>query len=489
MPETTPNGAPYPVADDPNDVPGYLRQLAEWSDENLAAGATLNDGTMAAALNAGGVFADGIAATIAGARDAALSDASRVLAQLAKAQRGPVTVVTLGSSSTGGVGATIASRRFVNVLAARLQAAFPSGIYGYEPPVGDLTGAVERTLPGVHVLNGGIGGTTSANYVPSGTLAQIAVVKPAVVVHMIGANNYFFGTPAATFEAELDARLTEVSTAAGNNPLQVVCSTYARPDVAAPAVPWQDFVEAMQAVVTERSDAIYVDGLTPFEAAEASGPGAADPLDLIEPDNIHPSDAGHALMAARIADAFDLPAPTASRVPEVLDRYSRKTLGNTETGHTYEAQSSGVFVPNGSALTCTTAGNVVVETGFSDAEVSALVTYVPAVVVGVIAKSTDANTRLGWYFNGPSGRLELYRGATIVNWTTSIALNPGQEYHLSLVAVLDKLLGFLNGRQVLTHTLAPGESATYSGHTKHGVRCNTANASVRIRCLNISARS
>jgi hypothetical protein len=48
MPETTPNGAPYPLPEDPNDIPGAIQALAEWSDENLAAGAALNDATVTA---------------------------------------------------------------------------------------------------------------------------------------------------------------------------------------------------------------------------------------------------------------------------------------------------------------------------------------------------------------------------------------------------------------------------------------------------------
>lgn len=53
MPDTTPNGAPYPLPEDPNDVPAYIQQLAEWADDKLATEADINDSVMAAAAGDG----------------------------------------------------------------------------------------------------------------------------------------------------------------------------------------------------------------------------------------------------------------------------------------------------------------------------------------------------------------------------------------------------------------------------------------------------
>ncbi|SDC46609.1 SGNH/GDSL hydrolase family protein [Nocardioides lianchengensis] len=97
MPETTPNGAPYPLPSDPNDVPGYLKALAEWADEQLAAGAELNDATMKAALESGGLFATAVTASIDGVvAPAVATEEARSNAAYAPKQIAPTTAAAVG---------------------------------------------------------------------------------------------------------------------------------------------------------------------------------------------------------------------------------------------------------------------------------------------------------------------------------------------------------------------------------------------------------
>lgn len=416
--------------------------------------------------------------------DVVIDPVDGINARLAASRRGPIKVVCVGSSTTAGTGATTPSDRWVNQFALALQRSYPSGVCEWEPPVITLADAAAAvpTLPGVHVINGGVGGTTSGDYVSAGTLTNIDTVAPAIVVHMIGANDYALDADPQAFGDNLETVIGLID-AQVPNVLHLVCDTYARPDVSAPLYPWADYVEEMKARAAALSNVLFVGQNDEWVAADASGYDPVDPLRLTRwrlAADIHPSDAGHQLLAAMVTRALRIPTPRPPRRPEVLDRFQRATIASAETGQPWEAQL-GTMAPAGGALTVTTGGHYVVTTGFSDASVSALLTHNSAANGGIIAKSNDTNTRIAAFLNGPSDRVELYAGSTILGWTAALNLVSGREYFLKLTVIGDKATVELNGALVLTVTLDSPTVTAYAGYTKHGVRCGTANSVTKWR--------
>lgn len=409
-------------------------------------------------------------------------------AHLSLSMTGAVPALFLGSSTTHGISASMPDRCYVSLLARAMQSHYSSGIAMWEPPVVDLANVTfAPNLPGIHPVNGGLSSTFSNSYCPSGVLAKIAILQPRVVFHMPAANDYRTGlfTPAQTAAnvleniANIDALLTI--------PCQhVLLGTYASPDTLTPAYPWADYMRALESLAANNPRVIFADPSPAFIEAGASGPGAADPLDLIDTGLVHTTDAGHAVLATEIARLCDFGRLAELGRYDVADRMRRKVLGSAETGQVYE-QQSGVHVPNGTYMTVTTAGNVVVDTGFSDAEISAIFTHSAGAVYGTIGKSTDANTRVGFYFNGPSSRWELYLGTSILTWSTAVTLTADREYHLRLEVKNDLVRGYADGKHVLSSTLTAPQAATYNGYTKHGLRFNSTTGAPKARAFSVRA--
>lgn len=397
---------------------------------------------------------------------------------LATSRRAPVPVAFFGSSTTAGVGATRTDFRWVEQFARKLQASYPSGIPGWEPPVSTPTAvaATPLRLNGIHALNGGVAGTYANSYISAGALTEVATVQPRIVVHMVGANDYHLGVTKASYKTALNAALTAVDGQCAAPPIHVLCDTYARPDVTSPTYAWSNYVDAMREVASARPDTVaFVSVVKDFESSTASGPSAADPLDLIGTDNIHLTDTGHAFIAQAVAEGLRLPPPPVTLRPEGYDRFTRATLGNAETGQAWVTQS-GTFAVGTTGLSVTTGGHAAINVGFSDAEVSAIITHDTAATDGIFVKSNDASTRIAAFLSSTT-QVQLYAGASLLTFS-AVTLTAG-EYHLALSVKGDAVTVHLNGTLVLTYTLASGTASTYSAYTNCGVRCGTSAGTTR----------
>lgn len=411
-----------------------------------------------------------------------------ITSRLGRAPNGPVKILFLGSSTTFGTNASHADRSYVNLVAKSLQSVFSSGVPGWEPPVLNTSAGVIPNLPGLHVFNGAVGGTFSNDYCSASVLDFCSDVSPDIVVHMIGANDYRTGSisPSQT-QNNIVAAIEDIEAACLVPPFQIVLSTYASPDTLTPAYPWSEYVEAMDNAANSFSQGtLFLDILPAFVQHWATGPSASDPFNLIHTDNVHLTDDGYAVMAAEIMRLLAVGSNINLVEFDVVDRFRRKALGSTESGQAW-VQQSGTHVPNGSYLTCTLAGNAVIDTGFSDVEISAVLFYSSTAVSGVIAKSTDVNTRIGFYINGPSSRVELYRGPSILTWGPVVGYVNGTEYHLRLYVKNDVVRCYLDGKLVISYTLAPADAVTYNGYTSHGVRANNISGGPKWRNLGIRA--
>lgn len=430
--------------------------------------------------------AAGVAQAQAAAVAAKVDPIASLNGRLAASRRGPVRIVVLGSSTTEGVGATRPEDRWVSRFANAVQQAYPSGVALWEPPVVTLPTAAGSvpTLPGVHVINGGISGATASTYCQTTQRTQIETVVPRAIIHMIGSNDQATNIAPGTYKANVEAVLTALD-ALVPGVIHILCDTFSRPDLSAPAHAWSAYVSAMQEIASARANVSFIGQNPEWVASQASGYDPVDPYRLTEwrlgsGGGIHPSDAGHSLLAANIARELRIPPARPTRMPDVMDRFSRTALGSAETSQAWE-QQSGVHVPADGALTVATGGNAVLAAGFSDCEVSALVTHNAAVVPGIICKSDGSTTRLGMFLNGPSNRVEVYENMTLLGFTGAMGLVSGREYFLRFTVRGNSAIAELDGVVVLNLTLSGTIVTNYAGRNKHGVRCSVANAGVKWR--------
>lgn len=220
-------------------------------------------------------------------------------------------VVFLGSSTTQGAGASTPERRWPHLFVSQLQAAHPSG--GREAALMRLSipPAEVPAPPGIQGFNGANAGQTSANYCVGGHLYGIGVFNPTLVVHMIGSND---SVPGSTFVSVSDYRANvEAALDAMRTRCHLLVHTYRRFETSVTRATWAEYGQALRDIALSRDNVAFVDLSGFFEEAHRNG----DPSGVVSSDAVHPSDAGHALIAQLLARSLVLtPAPQAPREPE-----------------------------------------------------------------------------------------------------------------------------------------------------------------------------
>jgi lysophospholipase L1-like esterase len=155
---------------------------------------------------------------------------------------------------------------------------------------------------GVRVINAGFGGTRSADYATATTALRthnraVARLAPALVVMMIGANDYATQVPVADYKTNVRLAVQRLRSGCERQPSVLLVHTYARPDVDDPAAPWSDYGDALRELAAELVDVDVVDLSRHYPTG-----AAADRHGLISDDQIHQTDRGHAWMAELVAD-------------------------------------------------------------------------------------------------------------------------------------------------------------------------------------------
>ena len=236
----------------------------------------------------------------------------RIHAALATAGSRQAVIVTAGSSTTSGHGLDDQSHSWVQRWARTVQAAYPR--LDGRPSQGRVTLAgssmMSTAVPGVVVVNAGVSGTTSANYLDDTSRAAIASLRPILMTHMVGSNDFGDGADPATYERNIRANLTYFADTSPAT-VHVLVHSYHRMDTADGTISWNDYRDRLCAIASETSHTVLlIDASEPFSAA---GLPEADPLHLIASDAVHMTVAGHDLLASTITAALRIPLPAPIR--------------------------------------------------------------------------------------------------------------------------------------------------------------------------------
>lgn len=250
-------------------------------------------------------------AALAGKRDV-LPAAARLFGSLAARNVTPCRLAFAGSSTTQGVGASTEANRWVNQFVSAVQAAYPSSA-GTEAATVASTSATWGTVstaPGVQGYNAGEGGTASDNYLVTSELAAINSLNPAAVFHMVGSNDFYLGYTPAFVKSNVQSKIATLKGYGNSTPcVHVLIQSYERFDQTTHAYPWADYAAVLKQIADEDpANVVFIDLSGVFTAL---GIPAADPLDLINPDNIHPQDSGHSLLADSVRRALGIGLKTA----------------------------------------------------------------------------------------------------------------------------------------------------------------------------------
>jgi lysophospholipase L1-like esterase len=398
------------------------------------------------------------AALSAASRQVASPALAKLYAGLAAREAAPCRIVFTGSSTTAGNNATTASRRYVNLLTAAMQAAFPSGI-GAEPAVLASPAASFGPLastPGVHGYNVGEGGATASTYLTSGEITTVAALNPRAVIHMIGSNDFAAAVPVATYKSNVQAKITALKAAIPGPCVHVLIHSFERFDVFTPAAPWADYGTALRQIAEADPDNIAFIDIS--ESYERVGIPGTDPLNLLDTDNVHQTNAGHAFMADAVRRALSLPGGgavgavtrTAARLTSDAFTGSNATLtgraGDAVLGGVARTWTggAGLFTAGGGTLVSAgpgVSGFVGLSEGYPDVEAAVTVNAFPATGgLFLDIHRPDAATltsyRLQILTDGTAVLLKRVAG-TVTNFSQAITIATGNRlalrYHKGVV--------------------------------------------------------
>lgn len=385
-------------------------------------------------------------------------------AGLAKVDTDPCVIVATGSSTTGGHN-TAPAKRWLNLLSATATA----------QPVRTLAEAVAAPKPlaaGIHVVNAGINGADTGNYLTTATIAQIAALNPRMVTHMIGSNDWKNGSSPAAAKANIQAKINALKAAMNGPCVHLLIHPYERYDYVNVPATWSDYRNMLREIAAaDPTRVAFLDISAPFYNV---GIPSTDPLGLMQGDRIHMNDAGHRLMAGLMIRALALPPLAVSSEPSVPplagDSFDRSNgpLGLTPYGrYPWTYQNGTMEIINNQARSVNATGGAgvkaLVDLGITNVSVKAKAGTLNA---GVAARYNANGSGYVFIYSQSAGTYRLSSqtdGASFAPLAVAVGVTPVAGDLLELIAIGSSLTGKINGVTVLTAT-----DATHTG-TRYGM--------------------
>lgn len=424
-------------------------------------------------------------AAIAPPREAALG-----LLQATFAMRDdlPVTLVFAGSSTTEGVGASVAETRYVNRLAARLQAHYPlrTGTPTAVRTLAAATAALNTPAVGIQAVNAGAGGTNAATYLTTTTRQQIANLNPRAIFHMIGSNDFAQQRPVATYKSDVEANISALDAILPGPCVHVLLHAYERPDAAGFPIGWDQYGKTLREIAeTSPGRVAFLDLSGPYYLA---GVPKSNALGLITPDRVHQTDRGHGLTADQLFEHLTAPVPMSSvstTFADVLlfDSFSRAnsttSLGSADSGQAWASVGAwGILSGKGYGVEAGVAYADVAST--DNVEVYADVAVPSSGTAGIGVRANNAGTdRLTLYYSGTSLILAKIVSGALTTFAT-YSVSPTGTRRLGLRIVGNVLTAYMDGAVLGKHTLSASDATHFNNaaHTHIALRQGAGGSTV-----------
>ena len=209
-----------------------------------------------------------------------------------------VGIVFAGSSTIQGHQATSTDRRPVQRISAYLT-----------PRAASAAVRDNSVTPadGVQVWAWGVGGKTSANYLTSEHYAAVGSIKPVLMVHMIGSNDWSGSRTPAQYDASMRACLASLKTASPDT-VHLLIGQHQRNSPASGSHPWEAYTDVLRALAEE--DPERIEFLDLWDRYAAIGIPGSDPWGWLHSDGVHLVDHSYRVLADWLADHLGIPTPS-----------------------------------------------------------------------------------------------------------------------------------------------------------------------------------
>ncbi|MBC8092163.1 MAG: hypothetical protein H7Y15_09550 [Pseudonocardia sp.] len=221
-----------------------------------------------------------------------------------------------GTSTARDTGRTVVSLGARGAHTVRIEWAaggqcFVNGMFVFDQ---DETSGIRLTESGQH-------GSSSAEWSPNTSSTayvladDLTLLNPDLVIISLGPNDMIQGRASGVFKTNMLAIVAQSRAAAPTAPI-VLLAAYAL--AATYAEPWQNYVDKLREIAAADPTVTLIDLSATLPSA------AATPYGLMSPDGVHPSDAGHDLIARTVAATLvpDGELPVGGTTGQVLAKTS-----------------------------------------------------------------------------------------------------------------------------------------------------------------------
>lgn len=160
-------------------------------------------------------------------------------------------------------------------------------------------GAAVSTSPGLRFYNGAVSGTRASNYLSETARQQLSALRPDLVIHMVGTNDFASGVTAQQYANDLEGALAAIDQVVGE-PLHLLLHSFQRMDSFSPSSSWAEFGAAVADVSGSGPRRRHVDVSQEFAELGVPGP---DPAGLVGADRIHLTDTGYTMLGDIVAES------------------------------------------------------------------------------------------------------------------------------------------------------------------------------------------
>lgn len=216
-------------------------------------------------------------------------------AALAQQHSTGAALVFTGSSTMMGGRPTDDDHRIVNRIANYLGAELT-----------DSTSSPSVPSSGVAVFQYSKGNTRSDTYLTAAKVTAVGQIKPVVMVHAVGSNDYYDQQDPSTYRTNLEGWLDQLRDVSPDT-VHLYVVQHGRNDMSDTTHAWEDYTEALQELQDGHPDHVDVVDLSGDFAA--MGIPGSDPWGLLYTDNVHLNDAGNRALAHLLCAHLGIPIP------------------------------------------------------------------------------------------------------------------------------------------------------------------------------------
>jgi hypothetical protein len=244
-----------------------------------------------------------------------------------------VGIVYAGSSTAEGYGSAGMGSNDYNgrAWAERVNAVLTPRTLNWNVNNGD-----KKPSTGIQGWQFSVGGTTSSNYLPDNKIEAIGSIKPQLMFHAVGSNNYGNQWGLDDYERDMRETLAKIDRVSPDTRhVMVTYQTLNGLNGNNPPLKWWQYNERLKKVALEHPRSYFLDL---SDDAYAMGMPGANHWWFYQTDENHVHATTHRYYAARILDQLGLPVP-----PEGPENYVWSTIGGGDkaVGSTVATRSVG----------------------------------------------------------------------------------------------------------------------------------------------------